>query len=336
MNPFAKGVPSVFVVSTPFQALCAIAAINQLEIDDFLFLAHLPYGSTRNQSVVSFLESRSIEFKSFTLKGPLAFEINKLFATVPRNTRYKRVFVGNHFDAVGFLYASRFVSNGSPVVYLDDGDLSISLFQDRLIDRMNHKTKKLLGIIARLRHFTLFQFFLTIYGGIINSKYIIEKLDLCHSFKNTATNKCVSGVYILGTVLADLCQCCECEEEYMKGKLEHIVSHIKAENPTETVYFIPHGRDTGDYSRLLCDKYGCVYYDNTSMVEVMLMNEESTPHIVYGFTSSALYSLKYLFPNALVKNILLVPKTINDYYVELEGISKYYLDQGITLIKVNL
>lgn len=177
INPFDKGVPSVFVVSTPFQSLCAIAAIIQLEIEDYLFLAHLPNGSTRNHSVVSFLESRNIDFKSFTIKESLAFEFNKLLALVPRITRYKRVFVGNHFDSVGFLYASRYVSNGSPIIYLDDGDLSISLFQDILIDRMNHKTKKQLEVIARLRHFTLFRDFLSIYGGFNNSKYNIGKLD---------------------------------------------------------------------------------------------------------------------------------------------------------------
>ena len=55
-EPFELHTPSVFAISSPLQVLCAVAAIRQLEINDFRVAVCYAKGDARNEQLWSILD----------------------------------------------------------------------------------------------------------------------------------------------------------------------------------------------------------------------------------------------------------------------------------------
>ena len=54
----------------------------------------------------------------------------------------------------------------------------------------------------------------------------------------------------------------------------------------------------------------------------------------FGFTSSALFNLKKMFPNTYVANVVFEPQETTEHYQDFLAISAYYEQNGIELIKM--
>ena len=70
------------------------------------------------------------------------------------------------------------------------------------------------------------------------------------------------------------------------------------------------------------------------MVELELLNQPNTPMAIYGYTSSALYNLKKIFPHTRVINVLMDGDENNIFYRRYLMTSDYYMKNGIELIKL--
>ena len=331
--PFAKHTPSVFVAYTPFQVLCAVAAIRQLEIDDYLILAKLPRGEVRNSQTKALLEKYHINYKQPFFFGRLSLYFYMCMAFLHRKNRYTRLFIGDLRDVSSYYVGFNYVSDNCQVVFLDDGNITINYLQDCISEPMKPHHRAMLDKIAKRRNMEVGHNFLTIYGDIESPKNHICQLDL-HFVVEDKESKArqAKDVYIVGTNIERYCVPLEIPEDVYIVKLGELMQNLRQQYPDDTVFFIPHGRETMDYGQKLCAKYGCVFQHPKMMIELELLNKPCPPKAIYGYTSTALHTLKKLFPTARVVNILFQSPEDNTFYQDYVMCSEYYQKNGVEWI----
>lgn len=333
IKPFCDSIPSVFIVSTPFQALCAIAVIKQLNIKEYRVIAHLSKGQIRNLQLVNFLNENNIRYVKFT-PNTLLYYYYKYKSALSNKSKYTRLFIGNHNDFIGFLRGCCDIANESDIVYLDDGVQSISLFKGALKERMNLKNRGYLNKISNRRHFELLRYFISIYDGIDNPSFVIEKLNLNMAINGNLIRS--NGIVIIGIVLEESCAIYNITREKLLEVIDKLFKRLKNENPDSKIIYVPHGRDESLYALDFCNKYGCEFLKCDTMIEIELMKRMRIPKAIIGFTSSALYNLKEIFPSSKYENIVCYSKHKSSIFCETEEISKYYESHGIKMIPINL
>ena len=72
------------------------------------------------------------------------------------------------------------------------------------------------------------------------------------------------------------------------------------------------------------------------MIEMELLTHKYNPLAILGFTSSALYNLKKIFPETRVVNVLYERDDSNMAYQEYKMLSDYYLNNGVELVTEKL
>lgn len=333
MNPFEKKTPSVFSVCSPFQILCAIAAIRQLEIDDYLMVVRLPDGGERNDQMTNLLRTFKIKYRSIK-----TINMNRILLKMrlPHFGRYKRLFIGDFRDLLNCYIGCGLVSNHSDVVYLDDGNVTINQLSCREFGNIIENNLVQLKKIAKYRGLVFYKNLLTIYDDIPNNNYNIESLSLKRILserKSSITNK---DVYVVGTNVDSFCIPQGLEEKSFISYLDFLLYQLKIQYPKENIYYIPHGREYKLYAETLCEKHGVIYRRSSIMIEMELISSPNIPKAIYGFTSTALFTLKKLFPSTMIVNILFKNKEDNPYYIDYCEISDYYQKNGINTIVKSL
>lgn len=333
MNSFAKHTPSVFVANTPFQVLCAVAAIRQLEIEDYLFFAKLPHGEVRNEQTKALLEKYHIRYKIPFMFTRISLWYYIFTAHFHRKSQYRRLFIGDLRDVYKYYVGFNYISDNSQVVFLDDGSFTINYLQDCIPEPMKPHHRAMIDRIAKLRNMEVGHNFLTIYGDIESPKNQICQLDL-HFVVEDKESKArqAKDVYIVGTNIERYCVPLEIPKNVYIEKLGELMQILRQQYPDDTVYFIPHGRETMDYGQKLCAKYGCVFQHPKMMIELELLNMSCPPKAIYGYTSTALHTLKKLFPAARVVNILFQSPEDNPFYQGYVMCSEYYQKNEIEWI----
>ena len=332
MNPFKKRIPSVFSIETPFQALCAIAAIKQLEIEDYKFLVFFPPYEARNAQLRIVLKDFGIKYKEIKPFNRITFRLAKWLALKKHRTHYNRLFIGDFRDINLYYTSLRFVTDGADVVYLDDGSVTISLLKDIINEPMEKDAISFLKEVEYKRSIVSNKNFLTIYDKIENPKYRTMLLDLCLIRPQLHNERKNSGIFIVGTNIDRYCAPLEISNDVYIAKLDELIRKLKRDYPDEQVVFIPHGRDKSEYAKVICERYGASFEPSETTIELKLLDLQSSPKVVYGFTSSALYNIKKMFPHTEVVNIVYECEKSTPFFQEYLTISNYYLQNGIELL----
>ena len=236
-------------------------------------------------------------------------------AFLRRKNHYTRLFIGDLRAALDYYVGYNYVSDGSPVVFLDDGNITINYLQDCISEPMDPSHRERLDIIAKRRNMEVGHNYLTIYGDIESPKNHVCQLDLHYVVddKNNPIRQ-AKDVYIVGTNVVRFCEPLDIPEDVYIEKLGKLMQNLRHQYPDDTIYFIPHGRETKNYGKQLCEQYGCIYQRPKMMIELELLNMPCPPKAIYGYTSTALHTLKKLFPAARVVNILFQSPKDNPFY----------------------
>lgn len=333
MNPFAKHIPSVFCVNTPFQALCAIAAIKQLKIEDYLLLVYFPKHGTRNGQLRMLLEKFEFKYKPIKAFNRITFRLAAWSSKRSHKAKYQRLFIGDMRDLSLYFASLRSVNDGSDLVYLDDGNITVSLLKDIVTEPLNENCISYIKAIESKRHICFNKNFLTVYGDIDNPKYNIETLDLSLIVHQNYDKGTQEGIYIIGTNIDRYCGPFDIPYDVYINKLEELVIKLKGDYPDDIIVFIPHGMDKSEYAKDICKKHHIAFEPSKMTVEMKLLSKEVQPKAVYGFTSSALYNIKKMYPQTRVVNVLYECNPDNPFYQEYSICSEYYLKNGIELQK---
>lgn len=333
MDPFAKHTPSVFCVDTPFQALCAIAAIKQLQIEDYLLLVYFHKHGARNCQLRMLLEKFGVKYKPINEFNSITFRLAVWSSKRRHKTKYQRLFIGDMRDVSLYFASLSFVNDGSELIYLDDGNITISLLKDIITEPLSDISISLIKVVESKRKICFNKNFLTVYSGIENPKYNIKNLDLSLIVHQNNDEDLQEGIYIIGTNIDRYCGPLDIPYDVYINKLEELVVKLKEEYPDEKITFVPHGMDKSEYAKDICNKHHVSYEPSKMTVEMKLLSKEVLPKAVYGFTSSALYNIRKMYPKTHVVNVLFECNPENPIYQEYSMCSEYYLKNGIELLK---
>lgn len=327
---FAEKVPSFFIVQTPFQAMCAINAIRQLKIEDYVLALHLHRNTEkRNKQTVELVERYGLKYHIEKIDQIGILKRLRLLVNYKGN--YNRVFLGTHLYQDGYYYALKELKNGGNLVLLDDGVATLTL-----LERGYEVTGRSIipmawnKMIATIRGI-VFNNVLTVYKGIDNPKWniAINELSLLGKFNSPIEKK---NVFFIGTNNSGYINKVGVDEKRFKQSLYEILKKIKLKHPKDDIIYVPHGRDKSTFAISICDELAIEYKPLEVNVEIYLLSLSTAPLEVYGFTSSALYNIKQLFPESNVNNVH--TRILTERSKNTGGISSYYEKHGICTIEM--
>ena len=323
---FDSTIPSVFIIGSPFQALCLVGAIRNLKLTDYKVIV-IRYD--RHMQVKNVLDKFRIEYEvRYVGRYRWRMRWYRITSLIHRQNKYKRLFLGDYRSQTLLYFGLQVVSDGADIVYLDDGNATIPLFDDK-------RTSPPLGgldticaqLITRFRQISFMKYFYSVYSDLPNPKYEIGYNSLS-VLVNSKNNKEKSNVFIIGTNTKLYCESMNVSEQTLLNVLESTLKSIKDKYAERGVVYIPHGKDKSINVKKLCETYKVRYQILDVPVELYFIDEPQ-PVAIYGFMSSALYNLKQLFPSTDVYNLYLTPTGGGDTIARKESIANYYKNSGI-------
>ena len=323
----ADYIPSLFIVATPFQALCAIEAIETMAIGDYQFVACV-FGDIRDKQLFSFLDERKINYIVFNFSGRKYYSLC-LYPFIRRQaTKYHRAFLGDPENCFQRHVAYMMLSKDSNIAFLDDGTKNIPLLKG--YKRNNNKYAFIELLIRKFCCINLSNSFFTLYSDVAIPKFNCRKNKFLHIVKRHQKSE-KKGIYFIGTNSTVYCKKLGISlESYFKSlrlQLEFIMAHNN-----QPIYFIPHGRDINEETKTICEQLKINYIPVNKTVELYIIDAEYSPYAIYAHTSTALYNLKLLYPNTDVYNIFCVDNTNGKYYQDYLMYSDYFEKHGIPKI----
>jgi hypothetical protein len=323
-----KGQPAVFCLSgSSFQALCMIEAIQAFEITDYRVLLCLSENELPRQGQITALLDKfhiAYEIESVCFR---ITKVERMIAMLPQRNKYKVAFIGDCNNELLIFKAFRYVSDDGTLVYLDDGIATIQFFNGMF--QLSNKLRPYYNLMSKIRRIDFDRYFYTVYEDLTDNRHIPI---ICHFNYLTGLHKSktnVRGIYFIGTQVKDYCDFEGVPVDRFMAVLQGLLRELRSQYPDDPVIYVPHGRETmSEELTAMCLEVGVEYRPSEISVEMMLLEEKNYPRAVFGFTSSALYNIKKIFPETEVFNITFTgnsPKTNGK-----EITSQYYAKFGIT------
>ena len=322
----------LFFVNTPFQALCAIEAIKHFSIENYSLYVSYFANENRLEQIDVVLSLFDVPYKSFCLKKSsfLNFMLKCSF-----KKKYEIAFVGDFYTVLFSCFSVISLKTKGEIVYMDDGNSTIDIFKGALAPLktggMFQKLRNLVKWIGKKKGIEVEKYFFSIFPDIPNKKYQVIENDFSHIRSLYATMNTQSLSLFVGTVTEDFCE----ENHLTKEQYHNVLDNIldRAHKEAGGLVYIPHGRDRDETTVELCKKYNIEYRKLDVCVELYILQNGITPDFIYGFSSSALYSLKLMFPEAQVYNARIVSSNPSREY---EDIAAYYQKHDIRNLVYNV
>lgn len=351
---FAKHTSTAFIVASPFQVLCVVEAIAEFGIDDYLVVAILEEGDVRNSQLLQMLNDFTLKYVTMTLYDTEAmledFLLDKNYFSTPPKRLYDRVMMGDYFSIEQRELCYLYANSHATVLYMDDGATTIELLKGNTVQgkplswyekrkwmkriykptlalRENiHEKWKTKGILPSNSLFS-------IYHDISTRKFSVYPNTLTHINKESSNIQERNGVYIVGTNIPMYCKVMGIAVPQYEGILWQKLSEIRETFPNEEIIYIPHGRDENRVVMRFCEMLRIKYNKLNEAVEYHFICMNIYPSQVYGFGSTALFTLKKIYPKTKVTNWLLV-NTEAYWYGDYKSVALYYDSHGITTEKI--
>lgn len=306
---------SAFIVMSPFQALCAISIIKQKGIVDATIFLIDGIGSYEKTKMLLKLYNKDYVFVDRALPWYSLIKYIKSFG------RFRNVYIGDYFSIKEYIIAmAASVFNGN-AVYMDDGNSTLSIpppvSRKRYYSVKNWFAWQLFGLWGRKK--SLNYSFCTIYDIKEISDYPIIKNDLSQLIGSEGNTQ-RAGFYIIGTNVVNLKLVGYAYEDYLR----RVIGILKEKNDKETIYYCPHRKDSETYTDIL-NSNNVKLFDTEISVEVDFCSKGINPAVIIGFGSTALVTLKSIFPYSEVFNCTIIfedeelnrtYKSIEDYMAE--------------------
>lgn len=289
MDPFAKGIPTIFIIGTPFQMLCALQAIRDFEITDYdVFIT----SRFRDYQMLPLLDKFKIKYQYVEL---FAYHSRKKWIkALFSNGRYKRAFIGHFQNKDMYFEALMHLGFGSYIIYMDDGTATLKLLMG--YEKVDYKDSFFIkvSLLCGLKRIAVGNSLYTMFFDYNKDMFkYCEKnnLDL-YRFNKMSLQK---GIYVIGTNFAGYKRDYSCDIDSFLLHMKSMFKYLKTKY--DNVYYIPHGCDDGSVSKKLCQDYSVEFLKLDRPVEVYFIENGIIPYSVYGFTSTALYVLKNIYVN---------------------------------------
>jgi len=329
-SAFTPQTPSLFVIASPLQLLCALEAIYEFKIEEYKIVFPYIEGKIRYQQVEKMLVSYNLVYDKKIVTVSNSFVSKQFIRSLLslKNNKYKRIFIGDNTNLLFSSIALKFLKAGGHVVYLDDGTKTLSYLKGESSPSVMRRIRNFINQFAYSTRFAeVNKYFFTLYNDI-DTKKIVYPNVFANLGKTLSVKKNKSKVYFIGAVPdvysdENLCG----NEDIFREQFYNILSSISKEYQ-EPIVYIPHGRDTSDYITRFCCEMGLEYTRLEEAVETYLVKSDFYPSEVYGFMSSALFNIRKMFNDAKIINYCMVSKKSVRYKTAV-ATSDYYSKHGI-------
>lgn len=297
MDPFEKGVASVFIVGTPLQAICAIEAMHEFEISDYAFYV---LKTIRSIQIFPVLDKYSIQYK---VVEPSKISVKKeILKSIFRLHGYKRAFIGHFQNSIMLLLAMRTLCPKSSVVFIDDGTATLKLQYGFLGIGDNKRLSQILITslcFRRISYKNIFTFFNNTNASTL--RYYKNSLKL---LKADFDSICCKDIFVLGTNFIQY----EKDYEYPLDELlvhfKSMMAYLSSKYTDRKVFFVPHGSDDGRVTKQVCDTYSINFFKVDKTIELYFIENRIKPFLLLGFSSTALYILHKISPDIKMFNVI--------------------------------
>lgn len=296
----------LFIVNSPFQCLCMFEAIHHFSIKEYDVVLRPDSSELNNQMVIRILEEKRIPFKVGKMSPLVSGLLPYLFKN---NKKYSVLFNGDYYSGglCAYAYSLICAKRKAKIVYFDDGVETLRVFSKPPLKRYNnwrvwivmkfYETLKLLKGIGKPYYFTVF--------NVNSPKFVIKKNSLS-TLRQKMKETQPSGAYIIGTNFDGV----DVDKEDYFALLGNLINYCRKHYPNEPILYCPHRRnkDNAELINYLETEKVCMF-DTKISVEYDFVQRGISPVYVSGFGSTALYTLKIIFPQATVDNVCLRLKT---------------------------
>ena len=319
-----KGISeALFIISSPFQAICALEAIDYYKITSpHILLFDTPI--IRKMTYPILQDHGETCFLKVTGGGTLAI-IKALLKQLNRN-KYDIIFIGDYFSYFHYVTALFMSKRHARYIYLDDGNSTLTIMppssRQRGRSKRERKYLQIWDFFSNVK--TIKKSFFSIYDLGEEFPFDVEKNTLSSFVGNNVNVQ--SGIYVIGTDSSFLHLKDRTYSDYLKA----LDKYIKESYGEENVYYCPHRRDENDFHQLV-DELGWHYRDSEYGVEIDFLRKNIYPLLVVGFGSTALYTLKKIFSKTSIETIYIVfvEDHMNNAY---RAIEKEFSQYGIRTI----
>lgn len=284
---------TIILVSSPLQLLCAIEAIKEFNIENydlsFLFLDNKEYN--KNYGIIRLCDEIKMSYDVIINKSKIKFLLSSLFS----RKKYDFSIIGNKNSLFHIIYSLFSLTRRSNIMYIDDG--ASSLINARKPITVELKTL-FLTIIKKIKHINDRNFYT--FFNVTNSNINIYKNNF-HYLKSFLNKEVKNDIYLIGTNFSLLNKYYSID---YKELLIKTIVFLKRKYPNKNIIYCPHRRD--DFLseiRYILSEYNIEIFNTIISVEYDFVKNRIYPEAVYGYGSSALFSLKILFDDINIFNI---------------------------------
>lgn len=313
------------LVDSPFQALCAIEAINYFNIIRPYFFCH----NTEQGHIMTHSYLRSRGYNVQLLED--SRNATQCILSNLSHEKFDCFIIGDYFCKKQFLLSLVWSNYKSRIIYVDDGNSTLSLAprkKQRFIGRGTIHTIlfNILLFIERLKlprksFFSIFDINGKVSCPVINNDF--RYLSKSHSGFNSN-----NGIFIVGTNTSMLGW--ECKD--FENKLVVIKEYYGKLYPYDRIFFCPHRRDANNYERI-CKHLSIELFDTQVSVEVDFLSKDICPKVIIGFGSTALFTMHKLFNSCDVIDISMICKD-QELQKEYKTIEQHYREVGIHVLSL--
>jgi len=350
---FMKYTPTAFIVDSPFQVLCAIEAIKEFVIDDYLLVLPID-GNERKEQMLQMVNDEHLVYQVIpsydtdVILGDL-FSNNGIYtSSLPKY--FERIVIGDYFAFDQWALAYLYAKPNAVVFYMDDGSASIDLLQRREVKGepaywyLKYKWRKTdylptMAMRRRIKdkwkekNICAYDCIYTIYSDLNKNRFEIYPNDFSYLKARLSEVHSDKSIYVVGTYSIGYSQSMGISLRQYEGILWHKLSEIRDANPDMNIVYIPHGRDDNSATRLFCNALHIQYKRLDCAIEYYFVKEKVSPQMIYGFGSTALFSLKKMIPEVKVINWL-IDNPNAPSSVTYKNIALYYQKHGIVTDRI--
>lgn len=327
-NVLVDSVPSLFIVTSPFQALCAMEAIETMNIEKYRFVACV-FGDSRDKQLYTFLDERKVSYDVFDFVGKKYYSVCLYPLVSKLRGKYHRAFLGEPDNNFQRHIAYMLLEKDSDIAFLDDGTRNIPLLKG--YRRRINKYAFIEFVIRKILNINLSNSFFTLFSDIAIPKFACRRNEFKHVGMRHCDNK-KRGVYFIGTNSTMYCKKLGISLDSYFRTLSSQLELLLSKHHDQPFFFIPHGRDLNENIKNVCRQLGINYVPVSKTVELYIMDQEYCPYAIYAHTSTALFNLKLLFPNTNIYNLFCIKNTKGKYYEDYLMYSDYFEKHGIPKI----
>lgn len=320
---------ALFIIGSPFQGLCLLEAINHFNITEYDILVLDTDEGNSTAQTKALLNDKGVSFSTYKVHHAI-FDLIPF--VIKNHKRYNNIFIGNYYNPTDEAIAVFYGKQHYQLFFLDDGLQALSLFSEKPRNRYGGSKKweywfKLYFAIGRLKGRKKPVFF-TIFD-VKSDKFVIIKNNFF--LLKSQTESQMSGCYIIGTNSSIV----SFRDYRYLDLMEALLKHLRRDYPNERIIYCPHRRDENNEEiNKWCSAHNVEWFNTRVSVEYDFIMDGINPHLVIGYTSNALYTLKLIFSESDIQTVFYHcnPKRSDDEINEIrhrmneKGIKTLYLD----------